>query len=98
MAARSRLTILDMALEPVVPITRLISGAAENTTPAIKIFAAMAKEVMTLLCSAIRISDVVSTAGPVMSGTPMGTTPTLSGSIAVHFSPMASPRPGNRPR
>ncbi len=51
MAARSRLMILDMAFEPVFPSTRLISGAMKNMPPTIRIFAAMASDVITALCS-----------------------------------------------
>lgn len=65
-AARSRLVILDIVLEPVFPIIRLISGAMKNTAPAIKILAIMAKDVINKLCSLIKSMDVVNTAGPVI--------------------------------
>jgi len=81
-AARSRLVILDTVLEPVFPIIRLISGAMKNMAPAIKILVIIAKDVINKLCSLIKSMDVVNTAGPVISGTPMGTAPMLSRSIA----------------
>ena len=77
-AAKSRLVILDIVFEPVLPRTRLINGDERKIPPAIKILIIIARDVMTKVCSLIRSIDVVNTAGPVISGTPMGTAPMLS--------------------
>ena len=45
-AANSRLVIFDIVFEPVLPRTRLISGAERKTPPAIKILIIMVQEIM----------------------------------------------------
>jgi len=81
-AAKSRLVILDIVLEPVLPMVRSMNGAMKKTAPAIKILVIMAEDVINKLCSLIKSMDVVKTAGPVISGTPIGTAPILSKSTA----------------
>ena len=79
-AARRRLAIFDIVFAPAFPKKRWIDPAKKNTTPAIKMFITIAAAVATSPYSLIRIIDVVSTAGPVINGTPKGTAPRLSGS------------------
>ena len=67
-AARRRLAILDIVLEPAFPKKRVIGSASLDIRPAMKMLITIAAAVKKNPYSFIKRIEVVNTAGPVIRG------------------------------
>jgi hypothetical protein len=89
MAANSRLATLESVFAPVRPMARVMDSEDTKTSPASAILATTAAAVSSLPWIPASRRHVVSTAGPLISGTPIGTAPRLSRSVwRCFFSPV----------
>ena len=80
-AARIKPAIFEIVFVPAFPSSFMINGERRNITQAIIILIIRLKRGKKIPYSFERIIEVVSTAGPTMRGTPIGTAPRLSESI-----------------
>jgi hypothetical protein len=84
------LATFDTVFEPVFPMRAVIGAAKPKTNPAKAILRTTAPVVISLPCVLARRIQVVSTAGPVINGIPIGTAPRLDTSTSLsRFSPVS---------
>ena len=76
MAARKRETTFDVALAPPSPRKEMIRPANENVSHTSTMFTTNEKRVIGMPKMSLSIINVVSEAGPAISGVPIGTVPT----------------------
>ena len=76
MAARKRETTFDVALAPPSPRNEMIRPAKENISHTITMFTTNENSVIGIPNISLSIINVVSEAGPAISGVPIGTVPT----------------------
>lgn len=87
--ASKRLAILERIIVPAFPKKRVIGRANQNIAPAIPKLISRARAVNDIPYTLASSTEVVSTAGPVIIGTPRGTAPRVSGSTSrCLFSPV----------